>query len=58
MTLTGSSDKSLSLDPQICPYCHDDFNQLSPEGFENHVEYCRIVVGVPDVKSQRSQIHG
>ncbi len=50
---------------RICPYCRFTFDELSLIGFENHVEFCRVVIGVPNVRistqtasEQSPQRHG
>ncbi len=49
---TQSQKISLSLansvDSFACPYCHSELSHLSLQGRDNHVDWCRIIVGVPD----------
>lgn len=32
----------------FCPYCEGDLREVSPIGRENHIEYCRLILGVQD----------
>ncbi|HZY95351.1 MAG TPA: hypothetical protein VFE98_10940 [Candidatus Bathyarchaeia archaeon] len=40
MTVRQSSDKTLTVIAQTCPYCGENFDELSPLGFENHRYHC------------------
>lgn len=40
----------LETPPQICPYCHNDFSELSLAGFENHRYNCWFDQGPGSVK--------
>jgi len=42
-----------AVSSRICPTCDNDFHELSDHGFQNHVEWCRIVVGVPNARVNR-----
>jgi hypothetical protein len=41
-------DMDLARSDFVCPYCHEDFSELSEAGRENHENWCRIVVGIPN----------
>jgi hypothetical protein len=33
---------------KVCPYCRRDLSELSSAGFQNHLEFCKIVVRIPN----------
>jgi hypothetical protein len=53
LSQTQSSETSIFA---VCPHCHGDLAELSAWGRLNHVDWCRIVVGVPDVKPRSTEI--
>ena len=51
--MARSDQLTLNNCGDVCRYCGGDLSELSEDGRLNHMEWCAIKVGIPDVKVSR-----